>query len=387
SISWWAFWSASHCLITNYVISLSCARIGHMTVLLIPVLFVHFLYLFLEKPEKKYLKILILAGYFLSFFFALSSLGTDWILESVRPKLGFLNFMEPGSLYNFLTLLFGFYTTFGLFFLFQSTYQSKGLKKKQLVYLSVGSIIGYVFGSSNFFPIYDLVLFPFPYGSLGITAFCLIFAYAILKYRLMNIDVILKKTLIFTGLFASVMVIVTVTTSFIQSPINDYVPLSGTFATVLSVCLAMFLYDPVQRLLAHLTDRFLFQKKFNYHKLLEDASRGISKIRSLDRLAKLIVLFLVSRGKIQNAAVFVRDDETRSFVLKAGRGYPSKDTRPRLALKDTLAKFLEKEKGIGEIKSRSCDSYFYRFCHPPRSSGSHEYSCFGEEKVSRGLHE
>lgn len=83
-----------------------------------------------------------------------------------------------------------------------------------------------------------------------------------------------------------------------------------------------FLMD---RILVNITDRHLFQKKFNYQELLKDASRGIALIQSLDHLARLIVTFLTLRARIKNVALYIRSDDENLFFLKAARGF--KNTR------------------------------------------------------------
>jgi len=99
------------------------------------------------------------------------------------------------------------------------------------------------------------------------------------------------------------------------------------------------------------TDRYLFQKKYDYQKVLKDAATGIAQIESLHRLLGLVTHFLTMRIRVKNAAVLTCDIATGHFQLGYRRGYPAEwrgeeEIRPHSA----LLRYLEREKGGIEIE-------------------------------------
>ena len=80
-------------------------------------------------------------------------------------------------------------------------------------------------GSGAFLPVYNISVFPFPYGNYGVVLFTAVTAYSIVKYRFMDIDFILRKTIVFAGLsfalfglFAGSAFLIT---TFLQASLND----------------------------------------------------------------------------------------------------------------------------------------------------------------------
>jgi signal transduction histidine kinase len=156
-------------------------------------------------------------------------------------------------------------------------------------------------------------------------------AYSVFKYRFIDIDVFIKRTLVFAGLFVFWLGI----TSLVMLVSTTY--LSKVFVVniysimALSILFVVGFYEPMRVFLVDLTDRFLFQRKYSYHKLLKENAKQISFIHSLDEVAKQISAFLIKQGRIKNAGMLVKN-EIGHFELKYPLGYGDKTKRPKLSL-------------------------------------------------------
>jgi hypothetical protein len=84
---------------------------------------------------------------------------------------------------------------------------ANGIRRHQYAYMLAASIIGYAGGATNFPLWYGVPLLP--YGTVLITMYTALMAYTIVRYRLMNISVVLNKGL---G-YAIVLAIIVVATS------------------------------------------------------------------------------------------------------------------------------------------------------------------------------
>jgi len=192
SISEWALCVTLQVLVNSDSISLLWARSMNIGVLLIPVLFLHFSSEILNIRTK--FKKLLLWGYLTAGLLLLLNFTTPFIIPSVSSRLGFKHLMTPGLLYPLVIIFFLIYSAFGLFLLLKGYLQAPPGKATQLKYLFWGSLFGYIFGASNFFPVYDITILPYPYGSYAIVIYVILTSYAIVRHKLMDINIIYKKT-------------------------------------------------------------------------------------------------------------------------------------------------------------------------------------------------
>jgi signal transduction histidine kinase len=123
-----------------------------------------------------------------------------------------------------------------------------------------------------------------------------------------------------------------------------------TARQLLSILVAIFLFDPTRKVMINLTDRFLFQKKYDYQKLLKDASRGMSNIESLERLLGLVVHFITMKMRVKNAAVLMREGTSDQYHLVCQRGFDKKFLTLTLYKNDPLIHYLETHQEAVDIE-------------------------------------
>ncbi|MBI4971986.1 MAG: hypothetical protein HZC17_09185, partial [Candidatus Omnitrophica bacterium] len=317
----------------------------HIGAIFIPAFFLHFVltYLDLIREKQKWILRAAYAGTFI--FLAVDLLFPHlFISETMPPRLGFGHFMNPNLFYHFYIVFFFLIVLYTHVLLLRSVFESHGQLQKQRLFFLLGNVLGYGGSISIFGIIYGIPIFPFPLGSYGVCLFSFVTVFTIVQFRFMDIEVLIKKTFVFAGLFALVISIVAFVTAVTQSFVGIYLRINPHYSQMLSVVIAIILYQPTRKFLIHITNRFLFQKKFDFKRLLHIASEGLFKVRSLNRLARLIVTFLTFRTRIQNAAVYAKEIENNTFVLKARRGYASALLPYRFSGDDVLIQFLAEKK-------------------------------------------
>lgn len=172
-----------------------------------------------------------------------------------------------------------------------------------------------------------------------------------MKYRLFEIEGVLKKTLVFTALLGFVFVLFSLGMLVVQSWLTRYLRLPWEVALGISIFLLVLSYESMRTFLIEATDKILFQKKYDYRKLLKDAATGIAQIESLNYLLCLVVHFITMRVRIKNAAIYTLDLRLHQFRLAYRRGYPQGKLREgNLFMDNALIRFLWKEKEHIEIE-------------------------------------
>ena len=162
--------------------------------LLVPLSWLFFVTFFLEKQKKLVSKFMLLIFSISSLIIFWSALSSGFIKDLV-PKYVFNYYIEPDSGYFSYMIYFTLIVLYGLYLLLKE-YKNTSLEKRgQLKLMIFASSLGFLGGGSVFvltfnpnFPPYSLVLF---------TIFPLMIGYAIFKYQLFNVKVILTELLTF----------------------------------------------------------------------------------------------------------------------------------------------------------------------------------------------
>ena len=308
-------------------------------VVLINSAFVQFTYVILDL-ERRYKHQLVFV-HALNLFFCYGSLFlfyNDW-----KIKYTYGLWPIPSTIFHFY-ILWWFTQVLTCFFLLyhQGIERSEGKQKKQFQWIFWSTLIAYAGGATNWLVWYD-INFP-PYLNSGIAVYALVLAYAIFRHKLLGIDVIIKKTLVFAGLLAFVFGVFSAAAFFVREILSFYFHVGNLLTYTISLFLIVLGYDPIRNLLINLTDRYLFQKKYDYQKILKDASRGMSRIESLHRLLGLVVHFVTMRMRIKNAAVLMRRQGVGRFEFKYQRGYAKYYLEYALEDYDPLIQYLSAEK-------------------------------------------
>ncbi|MBD3245408.1 MAG: hypothetical protein GF333_00150, partial [Candidatus Omnitrophica bacterium] len=200
SISFWAFF-VSFFNADFRDPSLIFGRLLHLGAILIPILFVHFVLEFLELRKKVLLFVIYaFGGVFIYLVFFTKLLITGVTRRSVY------SYPSAGPLYLPFFIFFVSLIVIGILLLFIHMRRARGNRKNQIKYLLFGSILGYSGGLKNFLVVADIEIFPiYPYGTYAIPVYVFIVAYAILRYRLLDIKIAVTRAGLFIVVYAFIL--------------------------------------------------------------------------------------------------------------------------------------------------------------------------------------
>jgi len=256
--------------------------------------------------------------------------------------------------FNFYPVAGPFYGIFALWFLgsflaslwiLLKAYQTQvGTKRNQLKYLILASIIG--LGSFlTMFPLVFRISIP-PIGQ-GLLIFYALITYTIIRWRLMDISIVVKNTLIYASLYSILVGFFVVVVVFVGQWLF-YGP-QALDKRVLWMCLVALsivtgLVRPLDAWLTRLTDRILFQRKFEWQKTLKEASKGMTKVTSIERLLKLMAHFIGMRVRVAHVGILHRSNDF--FTLKVSRGRDKRPLGLTLSRDNPLVAWLEEKKEV-----------------------------------------
>ncbi|MQY53170.1 MAG: hypothetical protein GH154_02045, partial [Firmicutes bacterium] len=181
----------------NEAYALSWFRILVLGIILINVTYLHFVFAFLGILHRK--RKFIIACYAINFIFILLNFSSLLYIRLV-PKYGLGFWPIPTNLFHIYLSFWFFQLFYGFNFLLKGYRKASGFKREQIRYFLAAAIVGFLGGATNW-PMWYNIHFP-PYMNILISVSLGIVAYAIVTYRLMNINVAVTKTAIFTTVYS-----------------------------------------------------------------------------------------------------------------------------------------------------------------------------------------
>lgn len=244
-------------------------KVHYVGATIIPTVFLHFIYSILglkEKSEK-----VVLMCYIASAIFLVATFMGQ--LAQAVPKPPFSFYTSPGRLYDIYSLYFSIAVLYAHYLMFKELRSSKAQRHRQIQYLFLGSGIGFVGGSTAFLPVYDIPIFPF--GMYLVAIYVFIVGYAILNFQLLDISIILRKTLVYSSVTTVLtLVYFAVITTFTRAfqGLSQY---HAVFSSAVAAGLITIFFQPLRIKVQAFVDAKFFRQYVDREEKLYELSREV----------------------------------------------------------------------------------------------------------------
>ncbi|MDP3722669.1 MAG: ATP-binding protein, partial [Candidatus Omnitrophota bacterium] len=179
-----------------------------------------------------------------------------------------------------------------------------------------------------------LVNYGFEFYPLGFIAILLalgVWAYAIVRHQFMDIEVIVKRTLVFAGLVGSVVVVVSLMAFLSQEVLIRVVAIPRWLSNVFAAAIIAGVYGPLRNWLTNATERYLFQKKYDYKALLKRFTDEVMLKVDLKQLLETTVKTLTDVVKLDGCSLLLLNKDTRTYELAAASEGANPSTRSTMS--------------------------------------------------------
>ena len=197
---------------------------------------------------------------------------------------------------------------------------------------------------SGFLPFAMLYLLPYIVGDepavwmrfsvLSLVLIPLTIAYAIARYRLMDVDIIFRRGFAYTAATVCVLAafygIVFSLASFAQKNFKDI----GSAGMLTVMLVTAFLFQPLRNWIQERLDKYFYQEKYDYRRTLIEFARELNAETNLDEMLTAVGDRVMQTLSIRQVAFFLADAETHStaeqpeFTLrKSSSGTPVEGAR------------------------------------------------------------
>ncbi|MDQ6662959.1 MAG: PAS domain S-box protein, partial [Acidobacteriota bacterium] len=274
---------------------------------LAPTLFLHFCLTFPDPPKWFRTRLYTPLVYLPGILFTLVFIGiTSGLVQVAVPLIELRVALDRG----WMLLLTSLYLASGTALAFEYRKAEDPIVRQQLKWLRNGTFCG-------FLPFAILYAIPYIFGAtpgpylqlsvLGLPLIPLTLAYAVLRYRLMDVDIIFRRgyayTLATLCVLAAFYAIVFSLASLVQKNFKDL----GNTGLISVMLIATFLFQPIRNWIQERLDKFFYRDRYDYRRTLIEFARELNSETDLDKMLTLVADRLMQTLSIRHVAFFLAD--------------------------------------------------------------------------------
>jgi Response regulator containing a CheY-like receiver domain and a GGDEF domain len=190
----------------------------------------------------------------------------------------------------------------------------------------------------------------YPVSALLLGIAFMTMSYAIVRYRSLEIDLFVNKTMQ-ALLFVVPLLVLHIVISGLVLKILGFLP-ATTFS--LFIVISVALLTPYKRCIQSLVDRTVYRGRYDYQKVLRELCQTLTAIVDFEQLLDYMLHIIMQTIDVERIAVFLEDEEQGTFVIKALSGLEeAAQDNVSLGAADPLVMRLRKERAIlvrGELR-------------------------------------
>lgn len=306
-----------------------------------PALFLHFCLSFPERPafmrERSYVySLLYLPGGMLLVFHLLVAMGllilplpllsARWVLDRVE-----LIYLAAYFLAGAASLQYSYRRTY------------VPLLKHQLKWVIRGTFLAVVPFATLYALPYFLGFIPAPWMKLSALSLIFLpvtFGYAIVRYRLMDVDIIFRRGIAYTLATATIVGVYFGLVALFADFFRAKIPITSRGGWVLAIIITAFLFQPLVNWIQARLEKFFNRERYDYRRTLLEFARELTSELHVDRLLDQVAGQLAETLGVNRLAVFLASESNEFRLFKSrGLAYPG---TPDLSFLDPRRAELEK---------------------------------------------
>jgi PAS domain S-box-containing protein len=296
-----------------------------ISILVLPPLFLHFTLVFPERPRRwsggPVGRALVIAAYVPAVV-----LGVARALAIGRGRSDAAFFVRMlGELDRIELLYLALCFMGGLAGLWRALSQVATVTaRRQLRWIAWGTALGtapFAFGYALPYALGVEPSVPMELSAIPLSLIPLAYASAIVRYRLMDIEVIVKRALVYAGALSAIVLIYALLLEGVQrvfasgNGANQWV--IAFFATLVAVLLA----PPVKTFVQNALDRAFYRDRYDYRRALGGFARDLNSDLDLNRLSDRLTGRIVETLLIDRMALMLEDEAAPQFGTFRASGF------------------------------------------------------------------
>lgn len=305
-------------------------------VIFIAVFFLHFNFILVDNKNRKALYFLYPAN----FIFLIFNLSSRLFFKSVTWKFSNVWYADAGGLYIYFFYLWWGTVAYSAFLIYKNYQKSSGIKRNQFKYWFLAIVVGYFGGIFCYLPVFNInIIYPYPIYLIALWP--LILTYAIIRYRVFEIDTVIHRTLLW--LLASGLILVPLGAILYLSRL--WISRAGFLKLALFGTALFYTFFYYYRNLQPKVDHVFRRKKYDYYKILAEMAQNIGSELEIQQIVKRLLREISGVLYIRNCLILVQDKSRTAYTEIGSIGYNSslaveKEGKTELSFQHPLCEWL-----------------------------------------------
>ena len=200
--------------------------------------------------------------------------------------------------------------------------------KWQLRWMAWGSLCGFLPAALFYLGPQSLGIRIGTWSQLSVLTMALVplsFAAAIVHYRLLDLDVFLKRGTVWIGMLLTAATTYAACYVIMDRMARGFVRPGFNAALILTTFLMAIFYPRIHRRLRGAVDQFFYRERYDYRRTLTEFGEALNRELSLPTLLRKVTARIERAFSVRSVHVFVRDRDGRGFVSDTLGTIPADD--------------------------------------------------------------
>ncbi len=295
----------------NLVLGILSRTGFHFGYALIPAFFLHFSFLFPFESKFNYRNILSII-YFISIFFAVGlSIIFSFYANSIsinNIKL-YINAYDLCSIFVVITVLFSIYIQY------KNYYSTKLLEdRKKLRWI----LLGYFIGPLSYFLLWVIPqrltshgIIPEEIVLILVTSVPITFGIAIVKHRIMDVEIIIRRTIVYP---IAISILVLIYFGIFTLIVNTQYFYSSNISSIAAAIFIALLFHPIKEFVKKFVNKKIFKVEYDYREAVNSFLNEIKEINEVEILIQKVISIINKLIPVRKVGYFAvgKDDK---FIL------------------------------------------------------------------------
>jgi signal transduction histidine kinase len=294
-----------------------------MAYTLLPALFFHFCVIFPREEEASLKrKPVIYSGY-------VPALALVGLLELFYWRSISSDSLPLFHTYSSLFLAFRIYLVayvlLGLSALYQTYKKLEFLEEKRKIrWIFWGIVVGtFPFLFLHTLPdiLFGRSLIPEVVKSLFVLLIPVSFAFSILRYRTMNVDVVINRSLVYSLLTGFILGIYLLVAGLLGNVLYKLTGYQGSLFPILATLVAAVLFTPAKNRIRVLVDKTFYRVRYDYRRAIQEFTRQVDMAFTQDGLCELLLKRINLLLAVTASVIFLKEEHTGELHIAASLGF------------------------------------------------------------------
>src|SRR3989304_5232752 len=143
-------------------------------------------------------------------------------------------------------------------------------------------------------------LYKYPFGFIFMVIFPLIFAYAILRYRLMDINVVVKRTAVYSlsaGILVSLFIVIVLA---VTKYLTGFFGITSFAIMAIAAIVIALLSNPIKNRIQTIIDKMFYKRTYDYYSTIQKVSHELASTFNLKKIYSFVGETILSTLGLKN---------------------------------------------------------------------------------------